>query len=121
TSIAQSIVGDMHVETEYGAYRDFGGVQFPSHIVQKQDGFPSLDLPVNEVVANPTTPVTPPAEATSAAPDGAMDGMKSQAIADGVFWLTGGTHHSLAIAMRDYIIVVDTPNGEVRASAVLAK
>jgi glyoxylase-like metal-dependent hydrolase (beta-lactamase superfamily II) len=34
--------------------------------------------------------------------------------------LTGGTHHSLAIAMR-VIIVVDAPNGEARASEVLAK
>jgi flavorubredoxin len=38
-----------------------------------------------------------------------------------VFWLTGGTHHSLAIAMRDHIVLVDTPNGEARASAVIAK
>jgi glyoxylase-like metal-dependent hydrolase (beta-lactamase superfamily II) len=122
TSIDQSIVGDMRLETEYSGYEDFGGVQFPSHIVQKEDGFPSLDLTVTAVTANPKTPVTsPPAEATSGAPQPAMGGVKSQEVADGVFWLTGGTHHSLAIAMRDHIIVVDTPNGEARASAVLAK
>src|SRR6266536_2315118 len=42
TWIGQSIVGDMLIETEYGAYKDFGGVQFPQHILQRQDGFPSL-------------------------------------------------------------------------------
>ena len=47
--------------------------------------------------------------------------VKTQRLADGVFWLTGGTHHSLAIEMKDYIVLVDTPNGEARASAVLAK
>ena len=45
----------------------------------------------------------------------------SQKLADGVYYLTGGTHHSLAIEMADYIVVVDTPNNEARASAVLAK
>src|SRR5207253_2113155 len=35
--IGQSIVGDMLVETEYSGYRDFGGVQFPSHSLQKHD------------------------------------------------------------------------------------
>src|SRR5207249_528414 len=38
TWISQSIVGDMLVETEYTGYQDFSGVQFPSRIVQRQDG-----------------------------------------------------------------------------------
>jgi glyoxylase-like metal-dependent hydrolase (beta-lactamase superfamily II) len=121
TSIDQSIVGDMRVETEYSGYKDFGGVQFPTHIVQKEDGFPSLDLTVTAVTANPKTPVTLPAETTNSPPQPPATSVKSQEVAEGVFWLTGGTHHSLAIAMRDHIIVVDTPNGEARASAVLAK
>src|SRR5207237_1021439 len=33
TWTAQSIIGDMSIETEFGGYRDFGGVQFPSRIV----------------------------------------------------------------------------------------
>lgn len=119
TWTAQSIVGDMLVETEYASYKDFGGVQFPSHIVQKQDGFPSLDVTVSAVNVNVAADLTPPAEATNAAVPAPV--VKSQQVADGVFWLTGGTHHSLAIAMRDHIILVDTPNGEARAAAVIAK
>ncbi len=34
----QPIVGDMLVETTYSGYKDFGGVLFPSRIVQTQDG-----------------------------------------------------------------------------------
>jgi glyoxylase-like metal-dependent hydrolase (beta-lactamase superfamily II) len=45
----------------------------------------------------------------------------SQRLADCVFFLTGGTHHSLAIEMKDHIVLVDTPNGEPRALAVIAK
>jgi Metallo-beta-lactamase superfamily len=119
TRVDQSLVGDMLVETEYSDYRDFSGVQFPAHIVQKQDGFPSLDLIVSSVTANPPTDITPPDSVRNAPPLSIT--VNSQKLADGVFWLTGGTHHSLAIEMKDHIVLVDTPNGEARASAVIAK
>jgi glyoxylase-like metal-dependent hydrolase (beta-lactamase superfamily II) len=47
--------------------------------------------------------------------------VESKKMGDGVYYLTGGTHHSLAVEMRDHIVVVDVPNNEARASAVLAK
>jgi len=49
----QSIVGDMLIETTYSGYQNFGGVTFPSRIVQTQDGYPSLDLRITSVTANP--------------------------------------------------------------------
>jgi glyoxylase-like metal-dependent hydrolase (beta-lactamase superfamily II) len=120
TWISQSIVGDMLVETQYSGYTDFGGTQFPSHIVQKQDGFPSLDLTVASVTANPAFDITVPDNVRNAprVPPVTVD---TQKLADGVFWLTGGTHHSLAIEMKDHIVLVDTPNGEARALAVITK
>src|SRR5262245_47716155 len=109
----------MLIETEYAGYRNFGGVQFPSHIVQKQDGFPSLDLTVSEVSVNVGADMAPPAQAEDAAVPPAI--VSSQQVAEDVFWLTGGTHHNLAIVMRDHIVLVDTPNGEAWAAAVIAK
>ncbi len=118
TWIAQSIVGDMLVETDYHDYRDFGGVRFPSHIVQKTDGFPSLDLMVTDVTVNHAAEITVP---DAPKPPSEPPTVTSQVVAEGVFWLTGGTHHSLTIAMRDHIVLVDTPNGEARALALIAK
>jgi len=115
----QSIIGDMLVETDYSDYRDFAGVRFPSHILQKQDGFLALDLNVASVTANVPVEISVPDSIRNAPP--APTTVNSQMLAPGVFWLTGGTHHSLAFAMRDYIVLVDTPNGETRASAVIAK
>jgi glyoxylase-like metal-dependent hydrolase (beta-lactamase superfamily II) len=99
---------------------DFGGTMFPSHIAQKTDGFPSLALIVHSVTVNSTVNVVPTSEVTRA-PAFSIANVQAQEVADGVFWLTGGTHHSLAIAMRDHIVLVDTPNGEARALAVIAK
>jgi glyoxylase-like metal-dependent hydrolase (beta-lactamase superfamily II) len=119
TWIDQSIVGDMLVETEYSGYRNFGGVRFPSRIMQKTDGFPSLDLTVDTVIANAAVDITAPSDVRNTAV--APPTVKAQKLAEGVFWLTGGTHHSLAIEMSDHIVLVDTPNGEARALAVIAK
>jgi glyoxylase-like metal-dependent hydrolase (beta-lactamase superfamily II) len=119
TWMDQSIVGDMLVETEYSGYKDFNGVRFPSRIVQRMDGFPSFDFTVATVTANAAVDITPPPGMQEAPV--AMPTVNAQKLADGVFWLTGGTHHSLAVEMHDHIVLVDTPNGEARASAVIAK
>lgn len=119
TWIDHPIVGDMPVVTTYSAYKDFGGVMFPSRIVQTQDGFTALDLTISSVTANPQVAIDVPAAVRSFQPPPVrVDVMK---MGDGVFYLTGGSHHSLAIEMADHIIVVDTPNDEPRAVAVLAK
>jgi glyoxylase-like metal-dependent hydrolase (beta-lactamase superfamily II) len=119
TWIDQPIVGDMLVETVYSDYKDFGGVRFPAHIVQRQDGYPSLDLTVASVMANPTVDITVPDNVRNAQPPPVR--VESASVAEGVFYLTGGTHHSLAIEMKDHIVLVDTPQTEQRALAVIAK
>jgi glyoxylase-like metal-dependent hydrolase (beta-lactamase superfamily II) len=119
TWIEQPIVGDMAVVTKYTAYKDFGGVMFPSHILQTQDGYPSLDLTISAVTANPSFTLDVPENVRSFTPPAVkVDVMK---MADGVYYLTGGSHHSMVIEMKDYIVVEDVPLTVARASAVLAK
>ena len=118
--IDHPIVGDMLVETTYSGYKDFSGVTFPSRILQTQDGFPTLDITVTAVTANPTFDAPVPDNVRNAPPPAPVM-VAVDKLADGVYYLTGGTHHSLAIEMRDHIVVADVPNNEARASAVLAK
>ncbi|OFV90330.1 MAG: hypothetical protein A3G76_13015 [Acidobacteria bacterium RIFCSPLOWO2_12_FULL_65_11] len=115
----QPIVGDMLVETIYTGYQDFGGVMFPSRIHQRQDGFASLDLTISSVRANPAVDITVPDNVRSFTPPAIT--VTAQKMAEGVFYLTGGTHHSLAVEMRDHLVLADVPNGEARALAVIAK
>jgi hypothetical protein len=86
TWIDQPIVGDMLVETVYSGYKDFSGVMFPSRIVQSQDGFPSLDLTIASVTANPAVDITVPDNVRTAQP--APVRVESAKLADGVFYLT---------------------------------
>ena len=110
------VTGDMKVVTHYGAYRDFGGIKFPSKIIQYQDGLITLDLTVTGVRANPPVNIEVPA-----AMRGDPTAAKSEKAADGVWYITGGSAHSVLIEMKDYLIVVEAPHGEQRALAVMAE
>ncbi len=52
TKIDNNVLGDMPFETAFSDYKDFGGVKFPTHIVQKQGGYPVLDLTITDVKPN---------------------------------------------------------------------
>ncbi len=117
TWIDNPVLGDTVVETRYSRYADFGGVQFPGSIVRTQGGHPVLQLNVDAVSVNPALAIAPPADL---APTAAV-AVSVNKLAEGVFYLTGGSHHSVAIEQRDHVVVVEAPLNEERALAVIAK
>jgi glyoxylase-like metal-dependent hydrolase (beta-lactamase superfamily II) len=119
TWIDQPIVGDMPVETTYSGYKDFGGVMFPTRIVQTQDGYPSLDLTISAVTTNVPFEAPVPDNVPKFQPPPVV--VMTEKLADGVWYLTGTSHHSAVIEMKDYFAIVDVPLGEERARAVVAK
>ena len=120
TWIDSPVLGDMLVETLYSNYQKFDGVSFPMRIVQRSGGYPSLDLWIASVQPNAMVTMEVPDAVRTAAPP-APPMVEPQHIAEGVYWLTGGSHHSVAIDMRDHVIVVEGPQNEERSLAVIAK
>ena len=119
TWIDNPVLGDTVVEIAYTDYRDFGGVMFPAHIVRTQGGYPVLDITVSEAKANPAVDITAPDEVRNFTPPPVR--VDVQKLAEGVYYLTGGTHHSVAIDQADHIVVVEGPQDENRSQAVIAK
>jgi glyoxylase-like metal-dependent hydrolase (beta-lactamase superfamily II) len=120
TWLPNPVLGDMSVETTYTDYKDYSGVKFPTHIVQKQGGYMVLDLTVNNVVPNAPNAalVAPDVVKSAAAPPVRAE---SQKLADGVWFIGGGTHNSVLIEYKDYLAVVEAPNSEERSLAVIAE
>jgi glyoxylase-like metal-dependent hydrolase (beta-lactamase superfamily II) len=116
---SNQVVGDMPIEVTYADYRDFGGVKFPTKIKQSAGGFPALDLTVSEVKPNATVDIAVPDPIRQATNPYAK--VTSQAAAEGVWYLTGGSHHSVAIEMKDHVIVVEAPLDDQRALAVIGE
>ena len=117
--VANPVVGDQPVEVTYSAYDDFGGVKFPRIIQQSAGGFPSLALTVDSFKPNAPVDVTAPDTVRQAA--NVYSRVTTQMVADGVWYLTGTTHHSVVIEMKDHVIVVEAPQNEERSLAVLAE
>ncbi len=119
TWIDNTVLGDTTVEITYSDYRDFGGVMFPGRIVRTQGGHPVLELNISEVAANPEVKIDVPETVRSFTPPAVR--VDVEKLANGVYYLKGGSHHSVAIDQRDHIVVVEAPQDEARSAAVIDK
>lgn len=119
TWIDNDVLGDVLVEAWYSEYKDFGGVKFPTMIVEKQAGFPVLILSVSDVKPNVAVNVQRPAQVAAA--NAQPVSVQTEKIADGVFYLKGGTHHSVAVEFADHAVVIEGPLNEQRSLAVIAE
>lgn len=120
TWIDNPVLGDTEFETAYSQYKNFGGVNFPSRIVRNLGGHRVLDITVADVKANSATALSAP-DNVAQSPAGAPITVAVSKLADGVFYLTGGTHHSLAIDQKDHIVIIEGPQHEARSQAVIDK
>ena len=69
-----------------------------------RSGHPVLDLSVTEVQLN-----APLAAPVPALVQQFVERVDTQKVAEGVWFLAGGSHNSVAIEMKDHIVVVETP------------
>jgi glyoxylase-like metal-dependent hydrolase (beta-lactamase superfamily II) len=113
------VLGDMDIVATYAGYQDFNGVKFPTDITIVQGGFPTWELKVAKVTPEVSFDLPVPENVASAtiAPVQTV----STKIADGVWHVTGGSHHSVVVEFNDYLAVAEAPLDERRSLAVLAE
>jgi glyoxylase-like metal-dependent hydrolase (beta-lactamase superfamily II) len=109
------VLGDTAVVTQYSDYRDVTGIKFPGRVRQSAGGLPTLDLAIKDVQANVAT-------AALALPDAARnvaERVTTDKVAEGVWFVAGGSHNSVAIEMADHMVLVETPLNDARTQAVI--
>ena len=119
TWIANPVLGDMPVETTYSGYKDFSGVKFPTMIVQKEGGYPVLDLAVTGAQPNASLNLPVP-EAVRTAKLLPVS-VTNEKIGDGVWFLAGGSHNSVLVEYPTYLVMIEAPLDEARSTAVIAE
>lgn len=117
--IDNAVLGDMEVEAVYSDYRDFGGFRFPTKIVQKQGGFPVLELSISEAKTNVPLDLAVPDSVRQATTPPVR--VTPEKVSDGVWYLTGGTHHSVVVEFADHVAVIEAPLNEERSNVVIAE
>jgi glyoxylase-like metal-dependent hydrolase (beta-lactamase superfamily II) len=112
--VPDPVLGEVDVVTKYSNYRDVGGVKFPGHIEQSMAGQPVVDVQVGSVEPNAAVDI--------AAPDAvrnASERVTTDKLTDGVWFIGGGSHNSVAIEMKDHLVLVETPLGDGRSAPVI--
>ena len=129
TWVPNPVRGDMNYEGEYTQWRDVSGVKWPGNFHHHQDwddetqapnyngGHNRITFNVKDITVNQCaqTPV-PDAVRTATVPPVRVETTK---MAEGVFYLTGGSHHSVAVEFRDFTALVEAPQNEARTLAVI--
>ena len=113
-----SVVGDVPVELTYSDYAQFGNIQFPKHIVEKQDGFPTLDITIDNVQPNAAVSLPVPETVASAAVPPATPMATIDKIGDGLWSLNSAGTRSVAVEFGDHIVMLEGPTSDERSKVV---
>ena len=114
TWIDNPLYGDLQWEAVYSDYQDAGGVKVPRHVVQRQLGWPTLDITVSDVKPNAEVSIAAPPAPAPAAPAATP----SEKLGDGVYLILGG-YASIAVDFKDYIVLIESAQSEERGIAVI--
>jgi glyoxylase-like metal-dependent hydrolase (beta-lactamase superfamily II) len=130
TWIPNPVRGDLNYEVEYSDWETFDGLLFPTHFHHHTDwddetqppnyngGHNSLDLRISDVEPNECGPeLSVPASVRRATVPPVQ--VESEQLANGVYYITGGSHHSVAVEFDDFTAVIEAPQNQARALAVI--
>ena len=111
-----AVLGEVDMVTTYSNYKDFDGVKFPTHIRQTLAGHGVLDVTVKDVERNAPADIAVPDSVKTAG-----ERVTSEKVADGVWFIAGGSHNSVAVEMSDHIVLVEAPLSDMRMAPVFAE
>jgi glyoxylase-like metal-dependent hydrolase (beta-lactamase superfamily II) len=141
------IYGDTQNELFFSDWRQVGALKLPFGLLYRVNGqevmVEHIDSIENDVELKPEDFTIPEALAQVDQNDGRRGDASSQwllrrvalgsplddeqtrvelaAVGEGLWHVTGGTHHSMAIEMKDHLVLVEAPLYEERSQAVLAE
>ena len=120
---SNSNLGDVMLTSAFSDWADAGGgLMLPGTLNRMVDEYPSQDLTVSYVVNADVGDLSAPAEAVAAEPPGpAVANVAVEELANGVWHLAGQSHHSVVVQFPDFGVLVESPQNDTRALAVIAQ
>jgi glyoxylase-like metal-dependent hydrolase (beta-lactamase superfamily II) len=122
TRVSNANLGDVVLENAYADYRDTDGLQLPMRVTTRLDRFVTADIRLTSasVSGQEATDLEAPESVRSATPPAPAVNVAVEELAPGVWYIAGGSHHSVLIEFADHMMVVEAPQSEARTRAALA-
>ena len=130
TRVAHPVLGDMNYEHEFTEWKNLGnGIRFPAgwhhhdgwdderQVPVLSGGHNSFGGSFPQMRANDCNTLDVPEAVRSAKPPN--ETVHPEALADGVWLLSGSSHNSVAITFKDFVAIVEAPLNEGRSLAVI--
>jgi glyoxylase-like metal-dependent hydrolase (beta-lactamase superfamily II) len=117
-------LGDVAIETSFADYQDVSGLKAPARFTVKTDKYITATLHVtrqaiDESASGPAAPAAASAAPAVAGPAPAT--VAVTAIASGVWYLAGQSHHSVVVEFADHLMLIEAPQNDTRTLAVIAR
>ena len=114
-------LGDLVYETTFENWTTSGALQLPARQTSRFGGtiVAEYDFTRSTVGSEPVDLAAPEA-ARGPAPQPTVN-VTSEELGPGVWYLAGGSHHSVLIELDQYLMLIETPQNDARTLAVIAK
>ena len=117
-------MGDVVIETSFANYAVTDGVQLPGQLTTKNDKNAVANIQVSKNTVNGDVgDLAAPADVRAATvPDAIVPAnIAVEEVSKGIWYLAGQSHHSVLAEFADHVVLIETPQHEVRSAAVIAK
>ena len=117
-------LGDVAISTAFADYQQVGDLQLPTRLTTKTDDFTTQEIRITQQAVDADAgDLTAPAAAVSAP---AITGpapvtLVEEVLAPGIWRLAGDSHHSVLVEFSDHLTLIEAPQNDARALAVIAK
>ena len=114
-------LGNAVYETRVENWAASGSLQLPTRLTSTLAGVPIAEYEVaRSVVGTEPMDLSAPEAARGPAPNPPVN-VTSEELAPGVWYLAGGSHHSVLVEFDQYLMLIETPQNDARTLAVIAK
>ncbi len=112
-------LGDVFIETQFGGYENVDGLQLPTTLTSMLDRFELLSVTVSNSVNGDTGSLEAPDEVKSRSMPVPRAIVEVEEVGQGLWYLTGQSHHSLVVEFEDHMTLIEAPQGDIRTLAVI--
>ncbi len=114
-------LGDVIAELEFGSYEAVDGLRLPTLLTNYVDRFKTAEITVSNTVNGETGDLAAPDDVKSATVPAPRARVEVGEISRGIWYLTGGSHHSVVVEFADHLTLIEAPQNDIRSLAVIQK